>query len=90
MTLKGNKSIQLGNCEVEKEWADIAVANREKAYRGTFAQNGASTWKLSPKEYIVGAILAVTLRLKSTVRKFPKPPAGESTACSRAPGDPEE
>lgn len=52
-------------------------------------QNGAKTWKLSPKEYIVGAILAVTLRLSSTVKKFPNPPVGERTDWRSAPGDPE-
>ena len=64
-----------------------AVASTEKTYRGRCAQSGKNTWKARPKEYIVGAMFAVTLKLSRTVRNFPKPPVGRSTAMNRSPRD---
>lgn len=37
----------------------------------------------------MGAIFAVTLKLSSTVKNLPNPPAGDSTASMRFPTDPE-
>ena len=42
---------------------------------------------MSPKEYIVGAMFAVTLKLSKTVKNFPKPFVGERTAVKRSPID---
>lgn len=47
-------------------------------------------WKLIPNEYIVGAMLAETLRLSSTVRNFPKPPTGDRITENRLPRDTEK
>ena len=46
---------------------------------------GTVIWKLMPNEYIVGAMLAETLRLRSTVRNFPKPPTGDRITEKRLP-----
>ena len=67
------------------EMTYTAVARREKIYRGKCEQKGTKTWKLRPKEYIVGAIFAVTLRLSRTVKNFPKLPTGWSMASSSPP-----
>ena len=66
-----------------------AVARTEKMYRGRTALDGTKTWKLIPKEYIVGAMFAVTLRLSSTVRNLPNPPVGWRMAAIRSPTDPD-
>lgn len=53
--------------------------------RGSLANNGMTVMKLDPKVYIVGAHALGTVRATTTVRKFPKPPAEERTACTRPP-----
>jgi hypothetical protein len=73
----------------KKRSTHIAVAKTAKTYLGTCAHTGANTWKLSPKLYTVTAMFAVTLKLRSTVKNLPKPPAGSSTAASRSPTEPE-
>jgi hypothetical protein len=43
------------------------------------------SWKFRPIEYNVAATLAVTDNASSTVRNFPKPPAGLSIASKSPP-----
>ena len=42
-------------------------------------------WYASRMKYIVSAMFAVTLRLRSTVRNLPNPPVGERIALKRVP-----
>ena len=50
-------------------------------------QKGTKTWRLRPKEYIVGAIFAVTLRLSRAVKNFPNLPTGRRNVTKRSPRD---
>lgn len=63
------------------------MASTENTYRGRCAQKGKNTWKVRPNEYIVGAMFAVTLKLRRTVKNFPKPPVGLRTVAKRSPRD---
>lgn len=59
---------------------DIASDTMAKMYRGTFSKMGAMAMKLVPKVYIVGAAALGTDSATRTVKNFPKPPVGASTA----------
>ena len=63
----------------------MAKATTAKAYRGILESTGSTTCKLRQMEYMLGAIFAVTLRARSTVKKFPNPPAGERIDWSSPP-----
>jgi len=63
----------------------IAVATMEKIYLGTMTSGGMKIWMLSDAEYNVAAIFPLTERLKRTVRNFPKPSVGCSTASKSPP-----
>jgi hypothetical protein len=45
-------------------------------YLGTTTSGGIRVWKDMPIEYIVGELLAVTLKLSNTTKTLPKPCAG--------------
>jgi len=53
-----------------------AVAITENTYLGTTTSGGMKVWKLMPKEYIVGALFPVTLKLTNTIKTFPNLPTG--------------
>ena len=53
-----------------------AVAITENRYLGRATNGGMRVWKHMPKEYIVGALVPVTLKLTSTIRTFPNLPTG--------------
>jgi len=46
---------------------------------------GTRVWKLMHIEYIVGALVAVTLKLSSTTKNLSNLPNGESIAARRPP-----
>lgn len=81
------ENIKPHDAEKGVETTYTAVARREKIYRGKCEQKGTKTWKLRPKEYIVGAMLAVTLKLSKTVKNFPNPPTGLRIVTKRSPRD---
>ena len=62
-----------------------AVVTMENTYLGTATRGGIKTWTLIDAEYSDTAIFPMTERLKRTVKKFPKPPAGRSIASKRPP-----
>ena len=53
-----------------------AVAITENTYLGRTTNGGMNVWKHMPKEYIVGALFPVTLRLMNTIKTFPNLPTG--------------
>jgi hypothetical protein len=46
------------------------VANSENAYLGTATNGGMRIWKSMHIEYIIGALVAVTLKLSNTIRNL--------------------
>ena len=52
---------------------------------GTFASAVATVIELLAKVYIVGAHALGTVRARRTVKNFPNPPKGESTASMSPP-----
>ena len=61
------------------------VATTEKTYLGTAANGGTRVWNAMHIEYIVGALLPVTLKLSNTIRTLPNPWTGESIALRSPP-----
>ena len=53
-----------------------AVAITENTYLGTATSGGMQVCKHMPKEYIVGALFPVTLKLTNTIKTFPNVPTG--------------
>jgi hypothetical protein len=62
-----------------------AVMITEKTYLGTANSGGIRVWTAIPIEYIVGEVLAVTLKLSNIIKNFPKLPTGESIALISPP-----
>jgi hypothetical protein len=60
----------------------ITVPNTENTYLGTAANDGTRVWIAMHIEYIVGALVAVTLKLSNTISALPNPPTGESIAVN--------
>jgi hypothetical protein len=61
------------------------VETTEKTYLGTITDDGISVWKAMHNEYIVGALMPVTLKLSNTIKNLPNPPRGESIALRSPP-----
>ena len=59
-----------------RERTYTAVAINENTYLGTTTSGGMQVWRHIPKEYIVGALFPVTLKLMNTIKTFLKLPAG--------------
>jgi hypothetical protein len=53
-----------------------AVAITENTYLGRTTNGGMNVWKHMPKEYIVGALFPVTLKLMNTIKIFLNLPTG--------------
>ena len=62
-----------------------AVAITENTYLGMTTEGGMKVWKHMPKEYIVGALFPVTLKLMNTIKTFPNLPTGWSMASTSPP-----
>jgi hypothetical protein len=62
-----------------------AVTTTEKTYLGTTTSGGIRVWKDMPIEYIVGELLAVTLKLSNIIKSFPNLLVGESIAFISPP-----
>ena len=62
-----------------------AVAITENTYLGRATSGGMRVWKHIPKEYIVGALVPVTLKLTNTIKTFPNLPTGSSIALTSPP-----
>jgi hypothetical protein len=63
----------------------IPAANTERTYLGTAAAAGIKVWKAIHIEYIVGAVVVVTLKLSNTIRTLPNFPTGDSIALRSPP-----
>ena len=61
------------------------AANTERTYLGTAAAGGIKVWKAMHIEYIVGAVVVVTLKLSNTIRTLPNLPTGDSIAFRSPP-----
>ena len=61
-----------------------ALANTENTYLGTAANGGIRVWKAIHIEYIAGALVAVTLKLRNTTSTLPNLPTGASIALRRS------
>ncbi len=57
-----------------------AVTNTDNMYLGTTTSGGIRAWRSMHVEYVVGALVAVTLKLRNTIRILANLPAGESIA----------
>jgi hypothetical protein len=77
------RSVPAEKHEVIKTYT--ALANTENTYLGTTTNGGIKVWKAMHIEYIVGAMLAVTLKLSNTIRTLPNMPTGESIALRSPP-----
>ena len=53
-----------------------AVAITENTYLGMTTDRGTKVWKHMQKEYIVGTLTPVTLKLMNTIKTFPNFPTG--------------
>lgn len=69
--------------EVNKAY--IAAANTARTYLGTAANGGIKVWKAMHIEYIVGAVVVVTLKLRNTIKTLPNLPAGDNIALRSPP-----
>ena len=67
-----------------------AVTNTDNTYLGTTTNGGIRAWRSMHVEYIDGALLAVTLRLRNTIRTLPNVPAGRSIALMSPGTSPSE
>jgi hypothetical protein len=53
-----------------------AVPITENTYLGMTTDDGMKVWKHMQKEYIVGTLTPVTLKLMNTIKTFPNFPTG--------------
>jgi hypothetical protein len=69
----------------ETIFTHTAVTNTEKTYLGTTISGGIRVWIAIPIEYIVGEVLAVTLKLSNTIKTLLNLPTGDSIALMSPP-----
>ena len=69
----------------KKQYTHMPSDTTTYTQRGNRAKMLATAMQLFPNVYIVGAHALGTLSARSTVRKRPKPPSGESTAAMSPP-----
>jgi hypothetical protein len=69
----------------ETIFTHTAVTNTEQTYLGTTISGGIRVWIAIPIEYIVGEVLAVTLKLSNTIKTLLNLPTGDSIALMSPP-----
>jgi hypothetical protein len=74
--------------EVNKTYT--AAEHTARTYLGTTAKGGINVWDAMPIEYIVGAMVVVTLKLSNTIRTLPNLPTGDNIAFRSPPTLPSE
>ena len=61
------------------------MPNTDNTYLGTTTSGGIRVWNPKHIEYMIGALLAVTLKLSNTTRNLPNLPTGDSIAPTSPP-----
>ena len=61
------------------------MANTDNTYLGTATSGGIRVWNPRHMEYMIGALVAVAVKLSNTTRNLPNLPTGDSIALISPP-----